>query len=77
MPTQEWYTTLIEEKIIQELTIGFEIEGECYVIGYMDGECLPANMSRTINQKHKAMKEQCLEMVGEIEVLANIKCDSC
>lgn len=70
---EEAKETLIEEKVTQELTIGFNIGDECYVIGYMDGECLPANMGREINQKHKVMKEQCLEMVGEIEVLAHIK----
>jgi len=69
----EAITTLEEEKVVQELTLGFEIDNQRYVIGFMDGECLPANMDREINQKHKAMRVQCLEYVCEAEVLSNIK----
>lgn len=69
----EAITTLEEEKVVQELTLGFEIENQHYIIGFMDGDCLPANMDREINQKHKAMKTQCLEYVGEVEILSNIK----
>lgn len=59
--------------MLQELTIGFEINDTCYVVGFMDGECLPANMDREVNKRHKAMKQQCLERIGETDVFYNIK----
>ncbi len=65
--------TLVEEKVRQELTLRFEIAGQAYVIGFMEGECLPANLERAINRRHLAMREQCLERMGEVTVLANIR----
>lgn len=65
--------TLKEEGVVQELTIAFSINGDDYVLGYMDGEILPANMDQEINQKHKEMKEECLERVRDADVLSNFK----
>lgn len=65
--------TLEEERVFQELTLGFSMGDEHYIIGFMDGECLPANMDREINQKHKEMKRQCLDYMNEVEILYNIK----
>lgn len=65
--------TLEEEQVLQELTLGFALDGEHYVIGFMDGECLPANMDRVINQRHNEMKQTCLERITNAEVLYNIK----
>lgn len=70
---KEAILTLEEERVFQELTIGFEVDGDYFVIGFMDGECLPANMERDINKRHNAMKHQCLERVGNADVLYNIK----
>lgn len=65
--------TLAEEKVIQELTLSFSLHDEDYVIGYMDGECLPANMDRKINQKHQEIKSECLTRVGDVTVLLDLK----
>ena len=67
--------TLKEEKVQQELSLSFSLNGEGYVIGFMDGECLPANMNREINQQHKKMREECLERVGDVGILYNIRND--
>lgn len=64
--------TLQEEQVLQELTLGFEIDDTQYIIGFMDGDCLPANMDREVNKRHKEMKQQCLEYIGETDVLYNI-----
>ncbi len=64
--------TLEEEKLVQELTLSFNLGDSIYVIGYMDGDSLPVNMSRDINIKHKAMKDQCLQRVSEASVLYNL-----
>jgi hypothetical protein len=65
--------TLEEEQVLQELTLGFTLNNEHYVIGFMDGECLPANPDKTVNQRHNEMKRICLESVSGADVLYNIK----
>ena len=54
-----------------EMCFLFTLNSESYVIGFADseGETLPANMERGINQKHKAMKQECLEYVSDGETL--------
>jgi hypothetical protein len=64
--------TLQEEQVLQELVIGFDIDGTHYIIGFMEGDCLPANMNREVNLRHKEMKEQCLEYAGVANILYNI-----
>jgi len=61
--------SLREEGLIHEAVFGFVIDGVTYVLGEMVGECLPANMETEVNQKHKQMKEECLERVTKAEVL--------
>lgn len=69
----EALSTLEEEQVIQELALGITLpEGE-YFIGYMDGECLPANLDREINQRHQSMKEECLERIGPVDILYDLK----
>lgn len=65
--------TLRDEKIIEELAIIFEIKREFYVLGFAEGEMLPADMSREINKKHKQMREECLEFINNGEVLYHLK----
>lgn len=65
--------TLKDEQVFQEASFLFEINGEFYVLGFMDGECLPADMTKEINIKHKKKKEECLEYVSKIETLYNLK----
>ena len=68
---EEATVTLAEEKVLEEMCLLFTLNGESYVIGFADseGETLPANMTREINQKHKAMKQECLEYVSDGETL--------
>ncbi|MBP9750364.1 MAG: hypothetical protein KBC95_00795 [Candidatus Peribacteraceae bacterium] len=62
---QEAIHTLEEEQVRLELVIGLTIHGANYVVGYMDGECLPANMDQKINQQHQLMKKECLERMND------------
>jgi hypothetical protein len=59
--------TLIEEKMLMEGSMTFEIEKENYVIlfGYHEEPLLPTT-EKEINIKHKATKKECLEYVGKI-----------
>lgn len=68
--------TLKEENVIEELCTLFYVEGQAYVLGFMVGEMLPANMSREINQKHKQMKSDCLEFVSDAETLYHLQNDN-
>ena len=61
--------TLAKEKVLEEMCLLFTLNGESYVVGFAEGEMLPANMERGINQKHKAMKQECLEYVSDGETL--------
>ncbi len=70
---EEAIRTLKEEKVSHELALGFSLENTDYVVGYMEGECLPANMDREINQRHKEMREECLERVRDATVLYDLK----
>lgn len=65
--------SLRQEQIIQEAAFLFEIEGEYYVLGFMNGEGLPADMTKEVNIKHKQAKEECLERVSDITVLYNLQ----
>lgn len=65
--------SLKQEQIFQEAAFLFEIKGEFYVLGFMDGECLPADMTKEVNIKHKQAKEECLERVSDITVLYNLQ----
>lgn len=69
----EALNTLKEEQVFQEAAFLFELSGEYYVFGFIDGECLQPDMTKEINIKHKRMKDECLERVSNIEVLYNIK----
>lgn len=69
----EALSTLEEEQIIQELAIGITLPEGQYFIGYMDGEYLPANLDREINQRHQSMKEECLERAGPVDILYDLK----
>lgn len=69
---QEATLSLVEEKVLQELTLGFSLNGEHFVVGFMNGDCLPANMEREVNNIHQKMKAECLERVSEAEILYDI-----
>lgn len=70
---EEALATLKEEGLVHEMALAFNTpEGE-YFIGYMDGDGLPADMSKEINQKHKLMKDECLEKTGPVDVLYSLK----
>ncbi len=69
----ETLDTLKDEQVFQEASFLFEVHGEFYVLGFMDGKCLPADMAKEVNIKHKKMKEECLEYVSKIESLYNLK----
>ena len=59
--------TLKEESLAYEGFFIFSINQEFYTLGITEGEGLPANMDKEINQKHKAIKKECLERMGSIE----------
>lgn len=65
--------TLEEEKVLQELAVGFMVDDKHYVLGFMEGDCLPANLERELNQRHQAMRAECLEKVSDGELLYNLK----
>jgi hypothetical protein len=65
--------TLVDEKVTHEMVLCFNLRDEDYVIGYVDGEFLPADMSKGINIKHKRMKDECLVRINEAEILYNFR----
>jgi len=65
---EEALETLKEEKNTHELYLIFQIKEDFYVAMMGVGENLPAT-SRELNQRHKAMKEECLEFVCPLENL--------
>jgi hypothetical protein len=69
----EALSTLEEEQVLHELTLGISLPEGDYVVGYMDGECLPANQDREINKRHNIMKEECLERIGPVDILYDLK----
>ncbi|MFO0704403.1 MAG: DUF6176 family protein [Candidatus Andersenbacteria bacterium] len=60
--------TLSEEGLTHEGFGIFKLNEEHYTIGFSVGENLPANMNKEINQKHRAMKKECLEKIGPVEL---------
>jgi hypothetical protein len=70
---EEAMETLKEEKVIEETCLLVDFHGAPYVVAFMEGEMLPADMACEINQKHDAMKKECLEYVSEGESLYNLR----
>lgn len=68
--------TLEEEETTDELCAVAWIEGKAYVFGFACGRLLPANMSRAINREHQRNKQECLELVGNADVLYHL-CTPC
>ena len=64
--------TLREEGVNEELCVLIDIGGIPYVVAFSDGEMLSADMTRDINQKHNALKNECLQYIGEGESLYHL-----
>lgn len=63
--------TIKEENILRECFMTFSIDANDYAIGITEdfGDFLPANQTKAINQKHRAIKKECFE--SSIEVVSN------
>ncbi len=70
----EAISTLKEERVMQEGCMAFEINGACYVIGFMEGKHMPA-AAKDINIQHRAMIKECLERICEAKTLYHLKTD--
>ena len=57
-----------EEKLSFEGAGSFELNGETYVLGIMEGEGFPANMKKEINKKHIEMRKECLDDSIKVEM---------
>jgi len=54
--------TLREENATREGFKLFEINGEYYAMGYMEGEnIIPSNQERSINIEHRKIMKECIE----------------
>jgi hypothetical protein len=60
---EEALETLKEEGLIYEACVGFEIEGNWYTLGIVQGEEKPINLERELNIKHRAIRKECLQRV--------------
>jgi hypothetical protein len=65
--------TLREESISEELCMLVRVDGAPYVLGFVAGDSLPANLSRELNTKHQQMKEECLEYENTPDVLYHLE----
>lgn len=54
--------TIKEEKLLFEMFINLEVDGEWYALGISHPESLPAT-DKKINNQHKEIKKQCLESI--------------
>jgi len=64
---EEAIETLKEEGLSYESFCVFQINGEYYTFAMTEGEHRPINMDRELNQKHKAIKRECLERIDSPE----------
>lgn len=69
---EEAIETLQEEGLIYEGFCIFEVDGQYYTLGMVEGEEKPTNMERELNIKHRAMKKECLEKMGSVEEVYEI-----
>lgn len=69
---KEAVETLTEEGLTYEAFCVFQIEGNYYTLAMIEGKQNPTNMERELNQKHQAMKEECLEKIGSVETVYEI-----
>ncbi len=72
---KEAQATLSEEGVTQEGLFSFQVGEEWYALGFMEGEGLPSNKDREINQKHEEIKNECLEYIGPAEEFYHIHND--
>ena len=64
--------TIKEEGNTQEVFVIFNLNDEWYTIGLGEGENVPAT-DREINKKHRAISKECLEKIGKVSCLYNLK----
>lgn len=69
---EEAVETIREESCEREISMMFKIDDVWYAILAGDGECLPANMDREINKKHREIKRECFEKRIDIETLYDL-----
>jgi len=68
--SKEALETLVEEGVLFEAFICFEINNQWYSLGLSSVPITPTNMNRELNRKHKAMRKECLEdMSIPVEIL--------
>ena len=65
---EEAIETLKEEGLTYESSLIFSIDGKYYTLAMIEGEEKPTNMERELNQKHRAMKKECLEGIETLEI---------
>lgn len=60
--------TLREEGVLYEFCVTFPMHGHHYVLGFvLPAEQLkPSDQTRELNQRHRDMKERCLDKVGPV-----------
>jgi len=70
---EEALETLEEENVLYEAGVLFRIGDDTYCLGLMEGEDMrPAEMQRDLNRRHKTMREECLERIGEGEAIYSL-----
>lgn len=69
---EEALETIKEEAAILETFINFQISSEWYTLGLAaskdNGELILARQDRQINQDHKRIKQECLELITDGEI---------
>lgn len=65
----EVFQTLQEENVEREFAGIFHIDGKSYAVGFVMGENMLPSSPSELNQKHKEVLKDCLELPTSVEVL--------
>ncbi len=64
--------TLKEERLLREEWWKEERDGRLYLYATLDGEALPSNQNKEINQQHQEVLKECIEEKIRIEIILNL-----
>lgn len=65
--------SLLYEGLDYEFCVSFSLDNEHYVIGTEIGRSSPQKDSSSISQQHRAIREECLAIIGETDLLYYIE----
>ncbi len=67
--------SLVDEKVLREMFVAFELHGKTYGLALAEGKSLLLNEKREVNKIHHAKAKECLRRVSKAHILYSVGID--